>query len=90
MSDLSPAAQALLGKMCTPHALDFGGAFVHYDSPDEAAYHELSRLGLAETFSLHNYGITARATAAGQQLFYGVLGEAARAATAPRKNEEAP
>lgn len=89
MSDLSPAAQILLGKMCTPHARDWGGAFVHYDSPDEAAYIELSRLGLAETFSLHNYGITARATATGLAAFTGGAAEAPIEA-APRKSEEAP
>ena len=87
-SELSPAAQALLGKLCTPHALDFGGAFVRYDSPDEAAYYELSRQALAEVFSLHNFGITARATAAGRAAFTGRETAAAAAPAAPRKFEE--
>ena len=86
-AELSPAAQTLLGKMCTPHALDHGGAFVRYDSPEEAAYYELSTAGLAEVFSLHNYGITARATAAGLALFTGQpTGDPLT--TAPRKAEE--
>lgn len=87
MPELTPAASDLLAKMCTPHALDYGGTFVHYDHPDEAAYFELSRAGLAETFSLHNYGITARATAAGLAQFTGREATAETDA-APRKFEE--
>lgn len=90
-AELSAAASELLAKMCTPHALDHGGAFVHYDSPDEAAYYELSRLGLAEVFSLHNYGITARATDAGKlALFTGRETTATAEAAAPRKSQEVP
>jgi hypothetical protein len=86
-AELSPAAQTLLGKLCTPHALDHGGHFVHYDSPEETAYYELAAAGLAEVFSLHNYGITARATAAGLALFTGQIAADPRT-TAPRKTEE--
>jgi len=64
-AELSPAALALLAKLRTPHSRDWGGAFVRYDSPEEVAYQELRQAGLAEVFTLHNYGITVRATAAG-------------------------
>lgn len=87
-SELSPAAQILLGKLCTPTALDQGGAFVRYDSPEEAAYYELATAGRAEVFSLHNYGITARATAAGRAAFTGQPASDLLT-TAPRKAEEA-
>jgi len=43
MSDLSPASAKLLNKLCSPHALTWGGVFVRYDSPDEIAYPYPSR-----------------------------------------------
>jgi len=65
MNDLSPAAAKLLNKLCSPHALTWGGVFVRYDSPDEIAYDELHTAGLAEVFSLHGYGIKVRLTQVG-------------------------
>ena len=64
-TELSPAAMALLASLRTPHSRDWGGAFVRYDSPEELACQELRQAGLAEVFTLHTYGITVRATAAG-------------------------
>lgn len=60
MNDLSPAAAKLLKKLCSPHALTWGGVFLRYDSSAEAAYDELHAAGLAEVSSLHLYGCKVR------------------------------
>jgi len=75
MPDLSPAASDLLARLYAPHARDWGGAFVRYDSPEEGAYYELSRAGLAEVFTLHPYGLTVRATQASPDLVQQALAE---------------
>lgn len=65
MENLSQTAQDLLARMCTAHARDWGGVYVGYDGPDEAAYVELYKARLAKINYLLRNGIVASATAAG-------------------------
>ena len=61
-TDQNPTLTNLLERLQTPNALDWGGAFVRYDSPDEVEAVHLIRTGEARITQLLPCGFKIRLT----------------------------